>query len=241
MDLIKEPRPEISFWESREYEACRLCGGTGFQLLARNGQTKARKCRCISQERIKTLHLKSGIPPIYWKESLEKFQPQSLRGICLLDFLKDFLYQQDLQTVQLWIALSDKSERTIVCAFANDLIQVHGYSCLWINCPTLGQSATGVRLEKKRLGPSPGSLEDFVFIENYQPGLLRSKHQQWLEETLWERIGSDKSILLMGSQPSHRNRRLFSDRELTATVLKNFKVIEPGKNQPRGHRSRWLF
>lgn len=241
MDLVKESEQEISFWETRQQEACPLCGGTGFQLLERNAQIRARKCRCISQERIKTLYLKSGIPPIYWKETLEKIQPKSLQDICLVDFLKDFLHQQDLGELQLWIVFGEKSQRRILYGFANDLIRVHGYSCLWINCPSPGKSAVGVRLEKKGPGTNPGCLEDFVFIENYQPGWLRAKHQQWLEEILWERIRSDKSILFGGPRASRRDHELFSDKELTAAVLKNFKIIEPGKSQAYCQSSRWLF
>jgi hypothetical protein len=241
MDLVKELKQEISFWETRQQEACPLCGGTGFRLLERNGQIRARKCRCISLERIKTLHLKSGIPPIYWKESLKRIQPKSLQEICLVDFLKDFLYQQDLQALHLWIVFSERSQHRILSAFANDLIQMHGYSCLWIHCPRLGKSAASFKLQKKGPGTNPRGLEDFVFIENYQPGLLRPKHKQWLEATLWERIRSDKSILLVGPRPSGLDRELFSDRELTTAVLKNFKMIEPGKSPAYCQSSRWLF
>lgn len=241
MDLVKAPEQEITFWETRQQKACPLCGGTGFQLLERNGQVRARKCRCISQERVKTLYLRSGIAPIYWKESLEKIQPKALQEICLVDFLKDFLYQQDLPELRLWIVLSQRSQRRILYAFANDLIQVHGYSCLWLDCPGLAKSAATVRIEKKGPGPNTGWLEDFIFIYNYQPGLLRSKHQQWLEETLWERIRSDRSILFAGPRPGCLEQELFSDKELTATVLKNFGMIEPGKSQAYCQSSRWLF
>ena len=74
MELTRTVGHEISYWESRAAESCPLCGGTVFQLVEIQGEVKARKCRCISPDRVHALQLRSGIPYADWKESLEKIQ-----------------------------------------------------------------------------------------------------------------------------------------------------------------------
>jgi hypothetical protein len=243
VELINPSRTEVSYWESRAAESCPLCGGTGFQLVELQGQAKARKCRCISPERINALRMRSRIPYADWKESLEKIQPRSLQGICLVDFLKGFLNQRDIPLLQVWIASTEPPARRVLVGFANDLIQLRGYSCLWMNCLTLGRQPMRFRSQKRRRPKQAGLEEDFVFIENYRNGLLSHRQQGELEEILWERFRAQKSTFFLGPSPGELAEcgNLFSDEQLSRMILKKFRLVEPATAQEPAEISRWLF
>jgi hypothetical protein len=84
---------------------------------------------------------------------------------------------------------------------------------------------------------------DFLLIENYQPGALKSKRQVCLEEVLRARIRYEKSIFLLTQSPLplKGSEDLFLDKKLGLAILKEFRIIEPGKSQDCFHGSRWLF
>jgi len=242
MELLNSARTEVSYWENRSAESCPLCGGTGFQLVELHGQVKARKCRCISPERINALMTRSGIPYVDWKESLERICPRSRQGIWFADLLRGFLNQRDLPLLQFWIASTDSLARRILLGFANDLIRLRGYSCLWINCLTLSRQPAPFRNRRPGRFKLAGFEEDFVFIENYKGGLFEKKQQVALEEILWERFRHQKSTVLLGSPPLLLRERgeLFSDEQLSRLILKKFRLIEPSNADP-AETSRWLF
>jgi hypothetical protein len=243
MELIRRSKQEPSFWESRQAEACPLCGGSGFRLVEQDGQTLARKCRCISKERINLLRVNSRIPAFHCKESLEKFHPHSLEEIWLVDFLKDFLNERELPVLQLWIVSAEANARRILCGFANDLIQLLGYSCLWINCSAFDETPLAFSYHRRDRFTWPGIREDFVFLENYRASKLRHKQQQRLEEVLWERVRWGKSTFFLGPSPRSlmESHDWFSDQDLSKVFLKRFKIIEHGKGQDHSENSRWLF
>ena len=243
VELINPSRAEVSYWESRAAESCPLCGGTGFQLVELLGQAKARKCRCISPERINALRTVSRIPYADCKESLEKVNPRSLQGIWFVDFLKGFLNQRDLPLLQVWIASTEPQARRVLIGFANDLIQLRGYSCLWINCLTLSRKLVRFRSQKRGRPKPAGFEEDFVFVENYRHGILGSKQQAELEEILLERVHSQKSTFFLGASPRELAKRgkLFSDEQLSRMILKRFRIVEPACALEHAAMSRWLF
>ena len=243
MELINPSRTEVSYWESRAAESCPLCGGTGFQLVELLGQAKARKCRCISPDRINALRTASRIPYADWKESLEKIHPRSLQGIWFVDFLKGFLNQRDLPLLQVWIASTEPQARRILVGFANDLIRLRGYSCLWMNCLTLSRQPVRFRSEKRRRPKPVGFEEDSVFVENYRNGLLGNRQQAELEEILRERFRAQKSTFFLGTSPRELAGcgKLFSDEQLSRMILKKFRVVEPATAPEAAEISRWLF
>jgi hypothetical protein len=243
VELTNPTRTEVSYWESRAAESCPLCGGTGFQLVELLGQAKARKCRCISPERINALRTASRIPYADWKESLEKIHPRSLQGIWIVDFLKGFLNQRDLPLLHIWIASTEPPARRVLVGFANDLIQLRGYSCLWINCLALSRQPVRFRSQKQADLKSTGFEEDFVFIENYRNGLLRNRQQVELERILWERFRAQKSTFFLGSSPRELVEcgNLFLDEQLSRMILKKFRIVEPATAQEAPEISRWLF
>jgi hypothetical protein len=243
VELINPLRTEVSYWESRAAESCPLCGGTGFQLVELQGQAKARKCRCISPERINALRTASRIPYADCKESLEKIHPRSLQGIWFVDFLKGFLNQRDLPLLQVWIISTEPQARRVVIGFANDLIQLRGYSCLWINCLTLSRQPVRFRSQKRERPKQAGFEEDFVFIENYRNGILSHRQQGELEEILWERVHSQKSTFFLGASPRELAEcgKLFSDEQLSRMILKKFRLVEPVTARESAAMSRWLF
>ncbi len=243
VELTHPIRREISYWESRATKSCPLCAGTGFQLVEMQGQVKARKCRCISPERIRALRTRSGIPFADWKKSLEKIQARSIQGIGLVDFLKGFMNQRDLPLLQIWIGSTEPQTRGVLVGFANDLIQLRGYSCFWMNCLILGRHETRPRSQKQRDSHQPGFEEDFVFVENYRNGLLSSKLQRELEEVLWERFHAQKSTLFLAPPPTELLElgNLFADQQLNRMILKKFRFIEPATMREPAETSRWLF
>ena len=241
MGLINPSEDTGAYWESRAAKSCPLCGGTGFQLVEVHGQVKARRCRCISPERITALRMGSQIPFIHWSKSLEKVRLRTLEEIWLADFLRDFLNQRDLPLIQIWIGPAEPQVSAIVMAFANDLIQLRGYSCLWLNC--LALNLHRVRFRKQKLLRQARFDEDFVFVENYRHGLLSDRQQRQLEEVLWERLRTHKSTLFVGNSTRALMEcgDLFEDRELTQMILKKFRLVEPAAAQEHAETSRWLF
>lgn len=232
------------FWEKLQQEACPLCQGTGFRLIQTGTQTSAQKCRCISKDRIKALRMKSGIPPAYWNESLEEYHAQSLEEVSLVDSLKSFLHMRELPGLHVWIVpIVGMDIQRILYGFANGLIQFFGYSCLWLDCSILARNLPKFSSERMSHILKSANEVDFLFIENYQPGGLKSKWQLCLEEVLRARIRSEKSIFLLTQFPipSNGSQDLFLDRKLGMAILKEFRVIEPGKSQNCFHGSRWLF
>lgn len=232
------------FWEKLQQEACPLCQGTGFRLMQNGTQTSAQKCRCISKDRIKTLRMNSGIPIAYWNESLEEHHPQSLEEVSLIDSLKSFLHMRELSGLHIWIVpTAGMDVQRILYGFANGLIQFFGYSCLWLDCSVLARNLPKFGSERMSHVLNSASEADFLFIENYQPGVLKSKWQIRLEEILKARILSEKSIFLLTQSPVplKGSQDLFLDRKLGMAILKEFRIIEPGKSQDYFQGSRWLF
>ena len=242
-DVNQQERVQV-FWEKLQQEACPLCQGTGFRLTQNGGQMSAQKCRCISKDRIKMLRMKSGIPPAYWNESLEEYHPQSLEEVFLVDSLNSFLHMRELTGLHVWIVPADGVDvQRILYGFANGLIQFFGYSCLWLDCSVLARNLPKFNSERISHVLNSATEEDFFFIENYQPGALKSKWQLYLEEILRARIRSEKSIFLLTQSPIPLNgaQDLLLDRKLGMAILKEFRIIEPGKSQDCFHGSRWLF
>ncbi len=240
MDLVNSSQQVGAYWENRAAKSCPLCGGIGFELVEVRGQVKARKCRCISHERISDLRRRSQIAFVHWDKSLEKIQPQTFQGIWLADFLKDFLNQRELPLIQVWIGSAEAEVSAIVMAFANDLIQQRGYSCLWLNC--LALNLHRVRYRNQRLQQA-GCDEDFVFIENYRNGLVSHRQQRELEEIFWERLRAQRSTLFVGQSARALMEcgNLFQDGQLTQSILGQFRVVEPASSEEHAETSRWLF
>ena len=244
MSHVNQQEGVQPFWEKLQQEACPLCQGTGFRLIQKGRQTSAQKCRCISKERIKTLRMKSGIPTAYWNESLEERHPQSLEEVSLIDTLKNLLHMRELLSLHFWIVPRPEMDvQRILYGFANGLIQFFGYSCLWLDCSMLAKNLPKFSSERMSHVLNSASEADFLFVENYQPGALKSKWQICLEEILRARIRSEKSIFLLPQFPiSLREAQgLFLDRKLGMAILKEFRIVEPGKSQDCFHSSRWLF
>jgi hypothetical protein len=243
MQLINSSRAQASYWETRAAESCPLCGGTGFELVELLGQAKARKCRCLSPERVSALRTASRIPYADWKESLEKIRPRSLQGIWLADLLKGFLNHRDLPLLQVWIASTESQARRVLVGFANDLIQLRGYSCLWIDCLTLSRQPVRFRGQRQKRTELVSSHEDFVFIENYSRCLLGNRQQAELEEILWDRLRRQRSTFFLGPLPAELTQggELFSDEQLSRMIVKKFRLIEPANAQEYPATSRWLF
>jgi hypothetical protein len=209
-------------------------------------QTSAQKCRCISKDRIQTLRMKSGIPTAYWNESLEEHHPRSLEEVSLVDILKSFLHMRELSGLHVCIVPIDGLDvQRILYGFTNSLIRFFGYSCLWLDCSILTRNLPKFSSERMNHLLNSASEIDFLFIENYQPGALKSKWQMCLEEVLRVRIRSEKSIFLLTQSPIPSKAKgspdLFLDRKLGMAILKEFRIIEPGKSQDCFHGSRWLF
>src|SRR5262249_43803291 len=162
---------------------------------------------------ISALRTASRIPDADWKESLEKIRPRSLQGIWFADLLKGFLNHRDLPLLQVWIASTESQVRRMLVGFANDLIQLRGYSCLWIDCLTLSRQPARFRGEKRKSTKPVSSHEDFVFIENYSAHLLRNKLQAKLEEILWDRFRHQRSTFFLGPSPAELTQcgKLFWD------------------------------
>jgi len=190
------------------------------------------------------LQMNSGIPAAFWNETLEEHHPQSLEEVSLIDSLKSFLHLRELSGLHVWIVPTVGMDvQRILYGFANGLIQFFGYSCLWLDCSVLARNLPKFSSERMSHVLNSATEEDFFFIENYQPGALKSKWQLCLEEILRGRIRSEKSIFLLTQSPIPLNgsQDLFLDRKLGMAILKEFRIIEPGKSQDCFHGSRWLF
>jgi len=207
------------------------------------GQAKARKCRCISPERINALRAVSHVPYADWKESLEKIHPRSQPGIWLVDFLKGLLNQRDLPLLQIWVASTEPHARRALVAFANDLMQLRGYACLWIDCFALGRQGKNFKRQGRQRPKFAGLQEDFVFVENYKNDLLSTRQEAELEDILWNRLRLQKSTFFLGPSPREllQGGQLFSDEQLSRIIVKKFCIIELAKEPEAAPTSRWLF
>jgi hypothetical protein len=245
MENLIQLKSGVDFWASRDQNACPLCEGIGFQLIEMQGQTMARKCRCISAERICNLQSRSGLPEASWGESLHAFAPRSFEEIQLVDFLGEYLEKKDLPLLQLWITPSEKTDPVAVLrAFANELIRTLGYSCLWLDCAELAQRPA--RTNPARLSRFDHTLVhggDFLFLVNYRQGLLKSKLQGWLEEALAERMKNRKSVVFIGPRPEGfvGHQQLFVNPNLGVSLLRKFRAVEPGKGEQLPPHTGWLF
>jgi|WetSurMetagenome_2_1015567.scaffolds.fasta_scaffold109782_3 hypothetical protein len=234
-----------NFWEERQQNSCPLCEGIGFQLFESNGQTLARKCRCLTAERIASLQQRSGIPDPFWNASLEGFQSYSLQEAALVDLLKSYLAKKDIPALQIWVPDREPFDAArLLLFFANDLIRVQGYSTLWLDCiPLAQQPARTNPLQLEWFDPALARNGDFLFIQNFLPGLLKAKMQSWLEETLLGRLHRNKSTFFVGPRPEgvsgHQN--LFLTPGLGITVLKKFKELDSSKGTGLESPGGWLF
>ncbi len=233
------------FWEIRQQKSCPLCDGIGFQLFEDHGRRVARKCRCISPERIASLQRRSGIPPAYWTAGLNGMQAQSLQEASLLDSLKAMLAKRDTPIIFAWIPPSDRFDATqLLLDFANDLIRLQGYSCLWMDCEVL--SSLPARTNPANLDlfdPALAKGGDFLFVRNYQADRLKAKLQVWLEEVLRYRLLHHKSTLLTGPRPEGfaGHQSLFSSADLGISILKKMKDFDPSGDSALEQQSGWLF
>ena len=245
MGILNQPGLTENFWVTRQQNACPLCEGLGFQLLENNGQRMARKCRCISPERIANLQQRSGIPPVHWMAGLNGVQTRSLQEAALFDALKAILDKRDTPVVLAWVPPSDLFDPCrLLFDFANDLIRLQGYSCLWLECEAL--SRLPARTNPANLEQFDSGLArsgDFLFIQNYQAGRLKARMQAWLEENLRHRLMHNKSTIFIGPRPEGLtgHQALFTAADLGITVFKKVKDLDSSKNSGMGSQSGWLF
>ncbi len=234
-----------NFWEIRQRTVCPLCEGIGFQLLENHGHHVARKCRCISADRITALQKRSGIPSSDWMTGLNGSPAQSLHEAALQNRLKSLLLKRDTPAMFAWIAPSPLYDVTqILLSFANDLIRLQGYSCLWLDCEIL--STLAARTNPAHLDLFDSNLAksgDFLFVSNYQAGQLKAKLQAWLEDSLRFRLLHRKSILLVGPRPEGIAglQSLFSAPDLGTSLWKKIEDFDAGEDSVLAAQSGWLF
>ena len=244
MGTLNQPEIPKDFWERKRQQTCPLCEGVGFRMVERHGQIRAQKCRCISPGRIASLQKQSGIPAIYWNQSLEELKPRTLEEISLLDSLRDILNDREPEGIHHWIVPggSVDTER-FLSLFANDLIRLYGHSCLWLDL----QQPKGV---SKRTGTEPAAKwkeaateVDFLFIKDSCRGLSKNRHRRMLEEVLLERLRHARSVFIAGRAPSCLAEacQFFADDRLAISVLKEFTVLDPSHHEGSSRSSRWLF
>ncbi|MEW5977725.1 MAG: hypothetical protein AB1898_18180 [Acidobacteriota bacterium] len=227
-----------SYWQEREGRACPLCHGTGFRFLTRAGQTRALRCHCISQERVRTLQQKSGLWPSEWGQSLTTFTVRTARERFLGEVLRGFLNGADLKTRSRWILLCDgNSGRGVLRQFANELMRNLGYSCFWLDCSVdLERRGNKQQVIDRALGV------DFLFVDVADPGSGRRSSNQLLERVLFERIRKRKVSYCLGPEPEtlgEGDQALLS-RGLVRMLRAHFQFVVT--DQPHAcQESRWLF
>jgi hypothetical protein len=245
METLSQTKTTDKFWEIRQQTACPLCGGLGFQLLENNGQRAARKCRCISPDRIANLQRRSGIPSTYWRAGLNGIQAHSLQEAALIDALKAFLAKKDLPAILAWVPPSTLFNSTeLILDFANDLIRLQGYSCLWLDCEVLSRLPARTNPSNlEHFDPCLAKGGDFLFIQNYQAEPLKAKMQAWLEDVLRHRVLHHKSTIFVGPRPEgiSGHQSLFAAADLGISVWKKVKDLDPSKNSSLEPQSGWLF
>jgi hypothetical protein len=245
METQLQARISHDFWESRLQRTCPLCEGIGFQLFESQGQRVARKCRCISPQRIVSLQRRSGIPPAYWAAGLNGSQAHSLQEASLLDAMKGLSVKRDAPTIFAWIPPSDWFDSTqLLLNFANDLIRLQGYSCLWMDCGVL--SSLPSRTNPTNLDffdPALAKSGDFLFVQNYLADRLKAKLQTWLEEVLRYRLLHQKSTVFVGPRPEGLagHQSLFSRADLGISMLKKMKDFDLLSDSVLEPQSGWLF
>lgn len=245
MRAANQPERESGYWKRKAQQACPLCEGVGFRMVEKDGQIRARKCRCVSTERIAALQKKSGIAAIYWNQSLEDLKPQTLEEISLLDSLRDILNDHEREAVYYWVVPGGTVDTgRFLSLFANDLIGLYGYSCFWLDCQ---QQPKGVSKEAGN-GPTGRWKEaatevDFLFIAGMCGELPKNRLRKILEEVLWERIRRSRSVFICGQAPTSLAEacQIFEDHRLAVSVLKEFTVLDPTRHDTPSRVSRWLF
>ena len=87
------------------------------------------------------------------------------------------------------------------------------------------------------------SKADFLFVQNFSAVLPKNRQRKMLEEVLRERIRYERSVFIVGAAPSSLTEAclLFEDRSLAASILKEFTVIDPARNEGTSRSARWLF
>lgn len=245
MEQFSQLKSELRTLEHSQPSICPFCDGLGFQLIESNGQSMARKCRCISSERVRALQLRSGISEISWNESLHQLQPKTLQEMALVELLKESISKRELPLLQNWIVPASGLEaEPILLGFANDLIQQLGYSCLWLDCRTLARMPARTNpAQLDYLDASLATTGDIVFISHYQAGWLKAKMQRWLEEAVRFRLRHQKSTLFVGAKPEGYKafQALFQEPVLGITVMKKFKVIDLNQPDLGKPHTGWLF
>lgn len=245
METQLQARITDSFWDIRQQKACPLCEGIGFQLFESHGRRVARKCRCISPERIANLQKRSGIPPAYWTAGLKGIQARSLQEAALVNTLKALLVKKETPAIFSWISPSDQFDSTrLLFDFANDLIRLQGYSCLWMDCEVLSHLPARTNPANLDLfDPALAKSGDFLFVQNYQADRLKAKLQAWLEETLRYRLLHHKSTLFAGPRPEGfaGHQCLFSAADLGISILKKVKDFDSAGDSVLEPQSSWLF
>lgn len=245
MRTAHQPERESGYWERKAEQACPLCEGTGFRMVEKHGQIRARKCRCVSPERIATLQKQSGIAAIYWNQTLEELKPSTLEEISLLDSLRDILNDREPEGAYYWVVPGETVDtERFLSLFANDLIRLYGYSCFWLDCHpsrVIAPKCTGT-------GPTgrwkDTAIEvDFLFMEDPWGELAKNRQRKVIEEVLWERIRRSRSIVVSGRAPASLAEagQVFEDRRLAASALKHFIVLDPTRHDTPSRASRWLF
>ena len=244
MRTAKQPERENGYWERKRQLACPLCEGVGFRMVEKDGQIRAQKCRCISPGRIATLQRQSGIPSLYWNQSLEELKPRTLEEISLLDSLRDILNNREQGGAYYWVVPcgSVDTER-FLSLFANDLIRLYGHSCFWLDCRQLKGDSKCTGTEPAARWREAATKADFLFIAGLCGGLPKSRQRKALEEVLWEQIRRSRSVFIAGGAPTSLDEtcQLFEDRRLAVSVFKEFAVVDPTRHDAPSRASRWLF
>jgi hypothetical protein len=245
MEQFSQTNHELRTLEQRHPSICPLCDGIGFQIVESNGQSMARKCRCISQERVRSLQLRSGIPEIAWSDSLSLLKPKSLQEMAIVELFRECVNKRELPLLQSWIVPADKMDiETITLSFANDLIRLMGYRCLWLDCRTLARIPA--RTNPAQMDSFDAALAvsgDVVFISHYRNGLLKAKMQRWLEETVHHRLRHQKSTVFIGPKPEGYKafQTLFQESALGMAIMKRFKTLDSGSPDLTTPHIGWLF
>jgi len=235
--------PGYGYWERKKQQACPLCEGVGFRMVERYGQVHARKCRCISPERVSTLQKQSRIPVIYWNQGLEDLKPRSLEGISLVDSLKDILNERELAAVRCWVVSGpDCDTEETLFVFASELIRVCGLSSVWLDCQEMAAASDGLNSKGTESWVETARAVDFVFLTNCRPALLRTRQQRALEDVLRDRLRDRKSTLIIARAPLSGCAELFfQDPKLASAFLNEFRILGTSRPEGKSRHSHWLF